>query len=740
MGLHIRNQPTFVWRGRHAHCSRIRAFHPGCWILAAWLLGPGALPCVGQNPDSTVQDEPVRTYSEQEHLDISITVLFLSPKELRDFRTSADPVSWIHHYWLSNDPDRETPENEALSILRQRARYLQTRFPDVLLSDIPEPWLLFLRHGSWDQIFSGDIPYSVRRPITPRVDSGLQAESDSTRYATDVLVYQSPEFFRVFLRDGRIQHVKYPGIPSLRRIWEILENPRAGAMRKIKALERVVWYESEDVAVRLLDLPAEAVEKVRQFYDESCRRLAVRRAYCLGVEGARRLAAFTAAGGSVQEQLIRAAGSSYSEAELRDDLQDLEKPRQTNTRTLNRNPHPDLFTGPEELVNSLARRFPDENSVTGWDWRGDLHLSMGPPYHLLPDRRIAYYVYGYPESYRINYGMLGFVDTDAVEDLIRTYIKRVESDIWAVRAEARVTAYELAESIAASSITSSSILEHLHNLAPPMALAVGMVRADHALAISADAVVFADSSGVLDIMASIGIPYHQIGLLEVNDTPQTRLETSCQLLWDAAYPEWSEWHEGGFTVERPGESAENLFLVDTFRHQVESGNYFLYCSAFDPETERSGGVIIPIDMRYEDSAGPRISPIAIAGEIRSIEQSNAFIRGDNTIIPYPGRNLLYGEDLWLYYEMDNMQRSRYGDYAWTEDYFIIPDKPDEGIVQIPSGIIHNSITPDIARIFSIDLTEMEQTYEGPIIVVILITDNVTGNTALSAARFNVAKK
>ena len=252
--------------------------------------------------------------------------------------------------------------------------------------------------------------------------------------------------------------------------------------------------------------------------------------------------------------------------------------------------------------------------------------------------------------------------------------------------------------------------------------------------------VFTDSTEVLDIMASIGIPYNQIGLLDFNNSLQTRLETSYQLLWDVAYPQWSEQHDGGFTLERPSGSSEDLFLVDTFRYQVESGNYFLYCSALDPDTERSGGVVIPIDMRYEESDGPRISPIAIAGEIRSLEQTNAFVRGDNTIIPYPGRNLLFGEDVWLYYEIDDLEYSGYGDYAWEEDYFVIPDSPNEGIVHITSGIIHNSITPNISRTFIIDLSEMENTYAGPIIMVILITDNVSGNTAISAARFNVEKK
>ncbi len=740
MAAYLLHQSTYVSRSQRAHNPRIHAFCSGYETLFIWLLLLCAISCAGPKTNSVVQDEPVRVISEQERLDISLTVLLLSKRELSAFNSSLDPVSWIHQYWLKNDPTPDTPENETRRVFRQRAQYLQTRFPNVLISDVPEPWMSFFLNGAWDWIHSGDIPYSVRRRTKPRVDSGLQAFSDSTFYADEVLTYHSPDFFRVFLRDGRILHVDYPSITSLKRTWEILENPRSGMMRKIKALRKITWFETEDIATRLLDLPDASITKVQSFYEESCRRMAVRRAYCLGIEGARRLAAFTAAGGSEREQLVRAARSFYSEAELHDDLQNLKNQRQSSTRTINRKPHPNLYSNTEELLESLAIRFPTDKSVTGWDWRGDLYLSLGPPYHLLIDQRIAYYVYGYPESYKINYGMLGFVDTDALEDLVQTYIKRAQSDIWAIRAEARITAYELAATIVESSITSSSILEHLHNLAPPMALSVGLGGADYAMAISADAVVFTDSTEVLDIMASIGIPYNQIGLLDFNNSLQTRLETSYQLLWDVAYPQWSEQHDGGFTLERPSGSSEDLFLVDTFRYQVESGNYFLYCSALDPDTERSGGVVIPIDMRYEESDGPRISPIAIAGEIRSLEQTNAFVRGDNTIIPYPGRNLLFGEDVWLYYEIDDLEYSGYGDYAWEEDYFVIPDSPNEGIVHITSGIIHNSITPNISRTFIIDLSEMENTYAGPIIMVILITDNVSGNTAISAARFNVEKK
>jgi len=84
-----------------------------------------------------MQDLRGRAYSDDEILDISLTIILLSPARRRALLSAEDPAVWVADYWKRTDPSPDTPENEALEVFRQRAKYLQARFPDTFLNEIP---------------------------------------------------------------------------------------------------------------------------------------------------------------------------------------------------------------------------------------------------------------------------------------------------------------------------------------------------------------------------------------------------------------------------------------------------------------------------------------------------------------------------------------------------------------------------------------------------------------------------
>jgi len=715
------------------HTIQLSVFILCLSVIAAVLLPS----CTKRQPLPAVQDLHRPTYTEDEVRDISLTVLLLNPGRIRALMSSEDPLAWIAEYWERNDPSPDTPENEALEVLRQRARYLNDLFPGLPLNEIPEPWESFLRNGHWDWIQSGILPFTLRYIDDARSTPVRTAYRDSILFATDILLYNSPEPFMVAIYENDvIGGPEDPKIASLRRAWETLENPRSSRSRKGSALRRITWYEIPSFARRLLDIPDSSLADLGDALDEHFRRMALRRAYCLGTDGARRLAAITAAGASPRLQLTRAAGEEYATEQYLSDLRKLLEDRRDSDPPRSERPHPSLLRQPEGFLVELAERFPTTESVTGWDWTGDLYLAFGPPLFFFAERRTAYYTHRYPVTLGIRSGVLGAVDRVILEDVIQEYIENNYRDIWGRRAQARTIVEDLKSIIPEASRATESLLDQLNKLLPPESRTVGLQHAYNAFDITADLIAFQEPAGSVDVLASVGVPFNEIRLSGTEPLLWTNLETSCLLLRSTLYPVWDELHDG-FPVERPRGSSEYLYLVDTFRYKAEPGSYILYCSALDPDTEKSGGVIIPLDVRSEDEPGLRISQIALAGIVDDIEQRGAFIRGAHGIVPYPGRNLLYGEDIWLYFEISGLERSDVGDYAWEESYYIIPDRKDLGVVRIVPGLTHSALQPDVERSFMVDLSVMEKEYAGPFFVVVLVTDIEAGQNALSVARFNI---
>lgn len=714
------------------------------FIIASYILMVNTLliiSCSTPQPLPAIQDLIRPTYTEDEIQDISMTIILLNAGRRRALLRSEDAVSWITDYWKRIDPSPGTSENEALEVFRQRAKYLNNIFPDIPLNEVPEPWTSFLRNGHWDWIQSGYLPITLRYIDVERSTPESIAYKDSMLLATDVLVYNSPEPFKVVIYENDVIYgTTDPKTPSLRRDWETLENPRSSSRRKESALRRITWFETKSFAQKLLDIPKSSLENLGSTLDVYLRRMSIRRSYCLGVDGSRRLAAITAAGAPPRLQLTRTISDEYSTEQYLADLDAILEKQPDKYSPRSNRPHPALRFRPEEFIIELAERFSTTKSVTGWDWRGDLYLSHGPPLHYSVDQRIAYYAYGYPVTLRIRSGVLGAVDKVYSADYFQSYIDNNYQEIWGRRAQARIIVEDLKSIIPKASRSTQSLLGQLHKLLPVESRIVGPPYQYISFNITADVIAFQDSSGSFDILASLGVPYDEIGLSGPGHYLKTNLETTCLLLRATLQPLWNERHGEGFFVERSIGTQKYLFLVDTFRHVFDPGNYLLYCSALDPDTEKSGGVILPLDIRSEETHGLHISQIALAGTVSATEERGSFIRGNHRIIPYPGRNLLYGEDIWLYYEITGLDRSDLGDYAWEESYFIIPDQPGQGIVRIIPGLIQSRLQSDVERSFMIDLSVMESVYEGPFFIIILITDVVSGQIDISVTQFNIYRR
>lgn len=706
------------------------------WILAfqAILL----LSCAHGQSSPVTQDIQKRELRDEEIRDVSLTMVLISSAERRALHRADDPVASITEYWSKHDPSPYTSTNEALETFRQRADYLRNRFPDVPISDVAEPWLSFLKHGHWDWIHSGSLPYQLQNLNRPGVSASAASTRALANFVTDALIFGTPETFDVYLNENRILRGReIPEIPSLRRVWDILENPDARRSQKAEALRMISWYEIPPVVERLLNIPDRALSEVQTELDVCYRRLAVRRAYCLGTEGARRLAAITAAGASSRLQLFRTMEEEYSSAQFQIDIDSLLKNQIRESGSVVKNPHPSLRRKPEELLRELAERFPTDKSLTGWDWRGDLHLAYGPPYHLDELKHTARYTYEYPVDIGIRSGVLGAVDTVLLKDWIQTYRSTQYREILDRRTEAQLVLDELKAVITEASQTSDVLLAQLHRLLPLKTQNIGLMNPDESMYITMDVVAFPDSSNTIDIFASLGIPFDEIERYSSGTGFRTDLETCCLLFDSEQHIIWDEKHDGGFTIANPVTSITNLFLVDAFRCRTAPGSYSLYCSVLDPETEKSRGILVSLDLQAVESSDLFLSPLALAGKVGSEEAESGFTRRGYHILPYPGRDLLYGEDIWLYFEVNQLARSEYGDHAWEESYFLIPDRAGMGIVRLSPGMIHSSLQPHADRYIMIDLSEMEGDYVGPLFIVILITDAVSGNNALTAARFSI---
>ncbi len=674
--------------------------------------------------------------------DFRLTAFLAQPSVRRSMYTADDVVEWLDNYWQELDPTPGTPENEALSVYRNRAAFLQRKFPDTPFGEWLEPWGLFLRYGLPDSRGPEHPPWQMLR--APRFSSRRSGQAWCLNYTTPwtftfTLGLGSQPSTSSFRKPPRKP-------PSLEGAWETLEDPASPPSRRRRALAYICWYELPEVAERLLQVPQERFSGITDMRQLALHRLTVRSSYLLEPQAVRRLAALIAAGGSAETFLRRAISGQYSSSALRQDLEVLEDMRsqlQVVERMPNRGPNIELWDDPEMLLRELARKFPSDDRITGWDWRGDLYLAYGRPAYLNTRQRLAYFTWGTPEALGIGDTMLGWVETARIEDTLGNFIDIAAEEVRTRQRKGSSAAATLAGALRGESgkrgaPSRKAMMEQLHVLAPPPVYQVGMPPMISTLPLTMDAVAFPTPGDSMEVQVSFGIPTEAVQIHETEGGYTMNLRTKLTLLDHELRLVHSTTRYKGYLIEGTPEIKDRFFL-DTVRFMTPPGSYIVYLSAEDPETETSGGALLSLDLAPYGTDQLQVSPILLAMDIRPAQGSGKFVRGGSRILPAPSRYLLFGKDLFFYYEISNLTESQFHDYVWNESYYIIPHSPDEGIITISPDHDYTRLQPRASRDMQIDLSSLAATYEGPISLVVLVTDIISQQQAIGVTLFNLRR-
>lgn len=665
--------------------------------------------------------------------EVRITALIADASTRREMRQAEDLGAWLDSYWRQLDPTPSTPENEALQTYFQRSEFLQSRFPELVDNEWPELLVLFLKLGSPDWqgpeyvVWPRENERGNERTI-PTIAGGFQWER---------MRYSTPHAFTMVVEEGKIRKnlqlvVPYDP-PSLEGVWEILEGSTASAAERINAMTRISWYELPSIALRLLNIPPARFSSIQDEYQTALERIAVRSAYRLEVGGIRRLAALRAAGASPELCIRRVMSGEYSTQNLQTDLRPLSDRRYILARGPSRGPHPLLWLNPEGLLENLVRDFPAPHTMTGWDWRGDVFLAFGAPAYLDVNNREARFLWGTPEILGIGDTMLGKVDATRLDDQLASFIRESSGTI----ARRRIQANQAANTVTSvltgggGDQVTRSMLDQLHVLAPPLVYNMGIPGGIRPIPISMDIVAFPTETDSVEIQATFGIPANAVRMRTQDEFLITDLRTNLLIIDHDLKAIHAESRQLGYVINT-SVGTEGKFFLDTYRFKIPPGSYIAYLSAEDPNGEKSGAAMVSVDLTAMATDRLQVSPILLASDIQPTEEEGKFVRGDLQILPAPSRRFLYGDDLFFYYEVDNLSRSGVGDYVISESLYIIPNDTNEGIITISSGQNITSLEPSLNRSMGIDLSSLGRSYEGVVHLVVLVTDQVSGERAVGA--------
>ena len=403
-----------------------------------------------------------------------------------------------------------------------------------------------------------------------------------------------------------------------------------------------------------------------------------------------------------------------------------------------------MWQDPERLINELLQAYPSETRLTGWDWQGDVALCFGPPAFSAERNRIVLYTWGTPEVIQVGESMLGMALAGRIEDTLGDFLSMAADEVETRQQKGLAAGTTLSSALGSSpddrrSPSRSLILEQLHVLAPPPVFQIGLPAGSNQLPITMDAVAFPAGIDTIEIQVSIGIPSSAVRIRQTSAGYTTDLRTSLVVFDHDLNVVYSEIRSLGYLIEGTPE-IEDRFLLDTFRFRTRPGSYIAYLSAEDPRAGSSGGTLQNLDFNWHGTPGLQVSPIMLASDVEFAQGEGKFYRGEYHILPAPGRYLYSGNDLFIYFEISNLTRSEFGDHIWSESYFVIPDSPDAGIVTIAEDRDYSRLTPLASRSMQIDLSELEAVYEGPIFVVVLITDKTSGQQAVGVTQFNVRRR
>ncbi|MFC1500472.1 hypothetical protein ACFL6T_05595 [Candidatus Zixiibacteriota bacterium] len=692
---------------------------------------------------------PDRFIPQDRLLDLQIAAFLGSGADRRAMQKAEDPLLWLDEFWLENDPSPGTPENEALLVYRQRATWLQSRFPGTSFGELPTLWSTFLRFGLPDMV--GNKPL-LDSGFQTRGRSGTTVAGRSLFHNYTRLRYGSPRPFMLVIEEESgpavaIDRTPPRRHPTLEEAWSDLEDPTATVWHKQRALIHLSWYELSGIVERLLTIPVHLLAGCEEQFDDALIRLGVRSCYLLQADEIRRVAVLRSAHADPRMVVQRILTGHYTPDELRQDLEQSEGISTAGTkleRTPNRGPHMELRQDPEKLIAEILQAYPSETRLTGWDWRGDAVLCFGPPAWTEKDDRIMYFTWGTPEVIQVGESMLGMALGDRIEDTLMNFLGLASEEVNTrqMKGLAAGTTLSLALRSDTDDQRQSSrtrILEQLHVLAPPHVYQIGLPLNSRQLPITMDAVAFPAGIDSIEIQASIGIPTSAVQIHQTAEGYTTDLRTSLVVFDHTLNVVYSEVRSLGYLIEGTAE-IEDRFLLDTFRFTTSPGSYIAYLSAEDPVAGTSGGSIQNLDFNWHSSPGLQVSPIMLASSVEFAPGEGKFHRGEYYILPAPGRYLFAGSDLHIYFEISNLAPSEFGDHVWSESYYVIPDSPDAGIVTIGEDRDYTRLAPLASRSMQIDLSGLEAVYEGPIFVVVLVTDKTSGEQAIGVTRFNIRRR
>jgi hypothetical protein len=654
--------------------------------------------------------------SAESATDVPIIAMIASRSEQMSFLNAANPDAWIEAYWARNDPSPGTPGNELRDVLRQRMQYLSRRFPERDLTELEDPWPIFLLKGPWE---------SARHNLTPEFSFWLDYEVPSRQRIPSAEEAQRGSFFE---------------FPTLDRAWDHLQDPLLAWQERLVALRSIAWYELPTVAERLLALPPDVSGKLQPEWDDLLLVLARRMAYQGDEDMPRRLATLAAIGEPATTILRKSASVSYEAIEFHADVRRARKSFARIRRPLFQSPHPAIWTEPDSLLRRLVRDYPMPENLTGWDWRGDLSLSHGPPAWINPDLPMATYIYGLPKYLWVSRHAAGRVEARPLRNPLDDFRRRLwrPNEVGAVQEDLAVV-LGIIEAAEGDIRVTGDLLEATAALIRQRTYAMEVPEGGRFFPLYAGATIFPALRGRAEVLLTLGVRCSDVESQTEQGVPVANLNTSCVLL-DPSFRESERYlHEGDFTLLSTGTEERAQFLVDTFELKAEAGRHLYYLSALAPSRDSSAGYLLEARIPEPGSGkGPVLSTLLLAAEVSEDRRPGGVQRFGTRIVPYPGRGLYYEEPLWLYFEIQNLQESEFGDRSWEESYFIVPDAKGAGVVRIQAGGALSTIRSRVRRSFLLDLREIGGTYEGPIYLLVLIRDTESGLYGIAAAHLDLA--
>ncbi len=124
----------------------------------------------------------------------------------------------------------------------------------------------------------------------------------------------------------------------------------------------------------------------------------------------------------------------------------------------------------------------------------------------------------------------------------------------------------------------------------------------------------------------------------------------------------------------------NQMFIHNTRLEVDPGEYTVSILVLDPETGIRATVEEHLTLPDYSGDDLMMSDILPAARISEVGpgRSGRFIRGDLEVIPLPGRTLGMDQPLFIYFEIYNLLRDRFGSTRYSIEYAVSESTSDDG--------------------------------------------------------------